>query len=251
MSTAFLLVNSKAHFPIVTNSLNTSLHTHSQTLSLLSLQRATPNLPFQLIAPGRTLLKRGSLVQVQNNDSPKRREFLLFSDCLIWLAGEESSWWANQSSVLQSSEPATSRPTRPPMLRKRSKSDATPDAAMQNIRKRVSSPPPRRNASVGAGEEERWLFKGKAELVDLDIVVMPSREDGDEMKFEVLSPEGSFVLSAGKPCHTPTNDSSLIISDRFGRREGFMVLYHSTSEIPALGLAQRHASTFHPCILLL
>ncbi|KAG5718029.1 FYVE, RhoGEF and PH domain-containing protein 6, partial [Termitomyces sp. T112] len=73
----------------ITLSLNTSLHTHTQTLALLSLQRATPNLPFQLIVPGRTLLKRGSLLQIERSVQPREREFLLFSDCLIWLAGEE------------------------------------------------------------------------------------------------------------------------------------------------------------------
>ena len=45
-------------------SLNTSLHTHAQTLLLLAPQRATPSLSLKLLSPGRTLLKRGSLKEV-------------------------------------------------------------------------------------------------------------------------------------------------------------------------------------------
>ena len=58
-------------------------------MALLALQRATPNLPFQLITPGRTLLKRGPLIQVEKSGAPVEREFLLFSDCMIWLAAAE------------------------------------------------------------------------------------------------------------------------------------------------------------------
>ena len=46
-------------------SLNTFLHTHAQTLSLLALQRATPSLPLKLINPGRTLLKLRSLYEAE------------------------------------------------------------------------------------------------------------------------------------------------------------------------------------------
>jgi FYVE/RhoGEF/PH domain-containing protein 5/6 len=66
--------------------MNASLHSHAQTLDLLALQRSTPNLPFQLIAPGRTFLKRGSLFQLEGGSFPKERDFLLFSDCLLWIA---------------------------------------------------------------------------------------------------------------------------------------------------------------------
>jgi hypothetical protein len=41
------------------------------------------------------------------------------------------------------------------------------------------------------------MFKGQVSLVDIDVIVVPPREAGDERRFEVLSPEGSFVLYAG------------------------------------------------------
>jgi hypothetical protein len=61
----------------------------------------------------------------------------------------------------------------------------------------------RRHASTGAGDDGRWAYKGRAALVDLEVVVSaPPRERGEERRLEVLSPEGSFVLYAGAcvPC---------------------------------------------------
>lgn len=205
----------------VTTSLNASLHTHAQTLTLLALQRNTPNLPFQLVSPGRTFLKRGSLLQFERGSFPKERDFLLFSDCLLWIANLDKG----------DSEPAEhwdwkgvkARPLpRPMMMRSRSRSEAEL-SALRNRAVAASalpasqpvsptSPAPRalsgrsvisptrmktRQASSGNGEE-RWWFKGKAELVDLEIVVTPS-DVGEESRFEVWSPEGSFAVYAGKP----------------------------------------------------
>ncbi|KAJ7065474.1 hypothetical protein C8F01DRAFT_1125715 [Mycena amicta] len=197
----------------ITLSLNTSIHTHAQTLSLLAVQRATPNLPFQLIVPGRALIKRGPLSHVELSAPPRDREFLLFSDCLVWLEADEG-WNA--------SSPATSgthlSPVRPSMVRTRSKSDAElpirgadgeilggagtrsmlplPPARKSAYHHPMSRMKRRRNASSGPGDEGRWMFKGRTELVDLEVVVTPPRELGEERRFEVLSPEGSFVLYA-------------------------------------------------------
>ncbi|ESK93148.1 rho guanine nucleotide exchange factor [Moniliophthora roreri MCA 2997] len=340
----------------ITTSLNTSLQMHAQTLSLLALQRATPNLPFQLISPGRTLLKRGPLIQVERSEVPHEREFLLFSDCLVWLVREEDEraekgekvWGAiggiagnlgfwggekwgsrnnsrtsfsgtpddsSKSPVLTTpTTPSNSRttvPRRPSMVRSRSKSEAeltilqarAASAKMVAVveaevraevgaepepepvpgvdvdgdnevqpqsREKSNGTPPseptgnplpshvqkRRSfagvASVlgggGGGErvrtksiiprlnkikrhassvddglsgKEKWVFKGRAELVDLEVVVpvkvrrsrpssanlgdggeVPSfveddnGDDESERRWEVLSPEGSFVLYA-------------------------------------------------------
>ncbi|KAG6849678.1 hypothetical protein H0H93_006394 [Arthromyces matolae] len=225
----------------ITLSLNTSLHTHAQTLALLSLQRATPNLPFQLIVPGRALLKRGPLLQVERSEAPREREFLLFSDCLVWLAGEdvERAQWIPDWGISRSgwasghpepstspSETSTSEPsTSWLMQRSRSKSEAelsslevgdvnrersdsqqrdpspsTPTRITANNRPRRSYHPPssmisRRNGSDNGNE--KWTYKGRAELVDLEVVVPQNREEGEERRFEILSPEGSFVLYSG------------------------------------------------------
>ncbi|KAJ6485513.1 hypothetical protein C8R45DRAFT_1098312 [Mycena sanguinolenta] len=211
----------------ITLTLNTSIHTHAQTLSLLALQRATPTLPFQLIVPGRTLVRRGPLSHVELSAPPRDREFLLFSDCLIWLEAEDGSWvgtsseWVSGGSATPS--PLTENsPSRPVMTRTRSKSEAelplrvggggagegsTPTKSMQlplplpparrsAYHHPVSRMKRRRHASSGTAEDGRWVYKGRAELVDLEVVVTPPREFGEERRFEVLSPEGSFVLYA-------------------------------------------------------
>jgi len=214
----------------VTLSLNTSLSIHAQTLALLALQKATPNLPFQLISPGRNLIRRGSLVQLEKNDGPVEREFLLFSDCLIWLAPAEnssSSWsWggsasASTSSASQSSQnfPVAFSKARAiditPMARSRSKSDAEMTTRSSNEGGEVeppfstpssptkvgrhyhmgSPPPPPSMAKRNPSTDDKWVYKGHTDLVDIEVVVGSTLEY--ERRFEVLSPGGSFAVYAG------------------------------------------------------
>ena len=206
--------------------MNASLHSHAQTLGLVALQRSTPNLPFQLIAPGRTFLKRGSLFQLEGGSFPKERDFLLFSDCILWIANldkgdsEAAERWdwkgvkaglsprlmmmrsrsrseaelsalrspqavqTGGSGIGSSSQPAS--PTRPSPSAPSSRGIASPTRI---TKKRQTS-----NASC----DERWWFKGKAELVDLEVVVTPPTDVGEECRLEVWSPEGSFAVYAGK-----------------------------------------------------
>ncbi|KAL1684128.1 hypothetical protein EV122DRAFT_257130 [Schizophyllum commune] len=203
----------------ITLSLNASLHTHSQTLALLALQRSTANLPFQLISPGRTFIKRGPLFQIERGEQPKEREFLLFSDCLLWLASEESehrNW--GLGAYLGNNGSTDYLNARPPMVRTRSKSDADVSrlqarAAAESVESNGASrpagtpkaqrsliPPPcsriKRHGSQANAADERWTYKGRASLVDLEVIVSPAREPGEERRLEVLSPEGSFVLFA-------------------------------------------------------
>ncbi|KIM44782.1 hypothetical protein M413DRAFT_25208 [Hebeloma cylindrosporum] len=227
----------------ITLSLNTSLHTHAQTMSLLALQRATPNLPFQLVSPGRTLLKRGSLLQVERSGDPVEREFLLFSDRMIWLAPAEpagQSWdwsWSGSGSSVGISHsshntPAApsklSAPERVPMTRSRSKSEAELSTLKAESRSGSESalvdgqssespstpvtpqkpkkwkshfhggapPPPPNMAKRTPSVDDKWVYKGGVELVDGQVIVGSALED--ERKFEVLSPEGSFVIYAGE-----------------------------------------------------
>jgi hypothetical protein len=65
------------------------------------------------------------------------------------------------------------------------------------VRKSIHPPPPvhRRLGSTG---EEKWIFKGQASLVDIEVTLVSFREIGDERRFEILSPEGSFVLYASR-----------------------------------------------------
>src|SRR5712672_1285761 len=213
------------HNSLVTTSMNASLNAHAQTLGLLALQRSTPNLPFQLVAPGRTFLKRGPLIQLEHGSFPKERDFLLFSDCLLWVANVDKGdseaaerWdWKGVKAGLS---------PRAMMVRTRSRSDAELSAVRGSAQiggagngvSPTSQPtsPTRSNSSAplnrsiiglsrtkkrqtsSASCDDRWWFKGKAELVDLEIVVTPPTEIGEEYRFEVWSPEGSFAVYAGK-----------------------------------------------------
>lgn len=186
----------------VTLSLNTSLHTHAQTLSLVAIQRGTPNLPFQLITPGRSLFKRGPLLQVEAS-SPKEREFLLFSDCLLWLSNADKV--SSGELIAEKWGRSCSPPARPPMIRNRSKSDADLPKFTNNKSSLLSSnksqlPLKSKVRYPSSGSEEKWIYKGHIELVDIDVVVTPALETNQDHRLEILSPHSSFALYACECC---------------------------------------------------
>lgn len=163
-----------------------------------------------------------------------QREFLLFSDCLLWLAPVESSahswdwdWsWSGSgngsggiSHSIQNSPAATESKTSTnetvPMIRTRSKSEAeisslkddlnsvdSPPVTPQKSDRRKSHhhaglpPPPPNMVKRHGSTDDKFVYKGRVELVDLEVVVGSALED--ERRFEVLSPEGSFVAYAGE-----------------------------------------------------
>ncbi|KZT01190.1 uncharacterized protein LAESUDRAFT_731561 [Laetiporus sulphureus 93-53] len=181
----------------ITSSLDTSLHTHAQILSLLALQRNTAHLPFPLISPGRTFLKRAPLLQLEGS-TPKEREFLLFSDCIMWLAS------ADGDGLLDKLEAVSGHP---PLMRTRSKSDADMPLAAEALKHKESMlgfrihyhhhHPRRKVRRASSAADERWVYKGHVDLVDVDVVVTTPREPGEERRFEILSPQQSFAVYAG------------------------------------------------------
>ncbi|KZT63931.1 hypothetical protein DAEQUDRAFT_679472 [Daedalea quercina L-15889] len=183
----------------ITSSLNASLHTHAQTLALLALQRNTANLPFKLIAPGRTFFKRAPLLQLEGS-SAKEREFLLFSDCLLWLASADGDVFSDRWG----GDPSPTTPTRPPLIRMRSKSDADMVGAAEAMKRKESvlkfrlsaSPAKRKSRHASSGTDERWVYKGYVDLVDVEVIVPPAREVDDERRLEILSPQQSFAVYA-------------------------------------------------------
>ena len=152
-----------------------------------------------------------------------QREFLLFSDCLLWLAPIEShSWdwdWSwSGSGISQNSAGISDFKTSTNMIRTRSKSEAeisslkdddlgsateSPPVSPQKSDRRKSHfhalpPPPPSMVRKHGSNDDKFVYKGRVELVDLEVVVGSALED--ERRFEVLSPEGSFVVYAGKNC---------------------------------------------------
>ncbi|EJD03537.1 uncharacterized protein FOMMEDRAFT_132998 [Fomitiporia mediterranea MF3/22] len=196
------LISAHSLLEKVTTSLDISLHTHAQTLTLLALQRATFNLPFQLVSPGRTLLKRGTLMQLDNSSILKERELLLFSDCLLWLANDrmiEAEWTrrGNDSTSGGAGFARSGSPgKRPEFKRSRSKSENELPAITKSHKSQVPVSPKKPNKVQQSVPEERWWFKGKAELVDIEVVFSSMREPGDERRLDILHPEMSFALYA-------------------------------------------------------
>lgn len=195
-------------FGVVTDSLNASLHTHAQTLSLLAIQRSTSGLPFQLISPGRTLLKRAPLFQVAGS-TLKEREFFLFSDCLVWLSNADKIEDPERLSKFELLRDMSLHPDSPSsrphsLVRTRSKSDA--DLPKLTAAKKrdsgsklaslLSGGLPKKKRMASSGAEERWVYKGHIDLVDLEVILGPPTEQTEQLRFEVLSPRRSFAVYA-------------------------------------------------------
>ena len=154
-----------------------------------------------------------------------QREFLLFSDCLLWLAPIEThswdwdwSWSGSGSGISQNSVGTTDSKTSATtdMIRTRSKSEAeisslkdddlgtATDLSQVYPRKldrrkshfHAVPPPPPSMVKRHGSNDDKFVYKGRVELVDIEVVVGSALED--ERRFEVLSPEGSFVVYAGK-----------------------------------------------------
>ena len=142
---------------------------HAQTLALLSLQRNTRDLPLcatPLVAPGRQLIKRGTLIRegaIGEGWGRKHFEFVLLSDYLLWLEREELG--------ILLSHPHD------------------------------ASPRPRHLKLTDSDEYEKWVCRGFISLLDMEVVMALNRSgngDAPEGRLEILSPEGSFALYAGK-----------------------------------------------------
>lgn len=155
---------------LVTASLNTSLTTHAQTLALLSIQRNTRDLPpivTPLVAPGRILLKRGMLVrEFGTGDADGRAlcEFILLNDYLLCLEREELGFLPQSI-------------------------DGTPQQRRQ------------KHAGGDGGDDNKWIYRGIVNLVDMEVVMGFERMGGGiapQERLEILSPEGSFALYTGK-----------------------------------------------------
>lgn len=137
---------------------------------------------------------------------PKDREFLLFSDCLLWLSsadkGDDTDLVAIWELSLGGSD--SFGVTRPPLQRTRSKSDADVGRmeAEGKMRRRDSilklrlptSASKKKVRHASNGSEERWVYKGHLDLVNLDVVVPASRDSFDNRRLDILSPHSSFSV---------------------------------------------------------
>lgn len=147
----------------VTSSLNTSLHAHAHTLSLLALQRATLGLPptLHFVQPGRTLIFRAPLVidsggvaiegpTIGRGRRDRICEFLLFDDVLVWLDFDPSTLRDSHWFTLAAH-------------------------------------------ATASDERHTYTYRNHLSLVDIEAVLDPSHHPP---RLEVLSPGGSFAVYA-------------------------------------------------------
>lgn len=88
-------------------------------------------------------------------------------------------------------------------MRTRSKSDADMPVVADALRRkesvlkfRLPVSPKRKARHASSGTDERWVYKGYVDLVDVEVIVSPPREADDERRFELLSPQQSFAVYA-------------------------------------------------------
>jgi FYVE, RhoGEF and PH domain containing 5/6 len=92
------------------------------------------------------------------------------------------------SMLRDGSSPGTPSPLGKAQYQRRSHNFASPPPL-------PSAPPMIKRRSTGASSDERWTFRGRADVVNLEVTV--GSVMGEERRFEILSPEGSFVVYAG------------------------------------------------------
>jgi FYVE/RhoGEF/PH domain-containing protein 5/6 len=129
---------------------------------------------------------------VDGGSDGRIREFLLFSDCLVWLSrgGERegpasSAWTGGGGGGIGKGRPGGVRPM---FMRSRSKSENE----LPIMHSRSQSQLDLGSGGGGEGGEEKRWYRGRVELMDLEVVGSVA----EESMFEVLSPEGSFTLYA-------------------------------------------------------
>ena len=141
--------------------------------------------------------------------------FLLFSDCLVWLEDNGGSpnlggFWLGE------------RANHPDKDEERS-DVAARSSPVNGVAPRTSYHPPS-SATLGRQDEKKsWIYRGHVGLVDVEVVggvdVDPSMSNQSDRKFEVLRPQGSFVLFAGgysfRLFHMATSLGSCLVLFRF------------------------------------
>jgi hypothetical protein len=163
----------------------------------LAVQKATPNLPIPFLEPGRTFIKRGLLFQTADRVE-RIREFFLFSDCLLWLSkgGErEGATTSEEEHFKQSMASSPLSASFSAMGRRLSELDVNPGKRPIS-RAPSSTPGSKLPGSMQQSEEEKWWFRGRIDLLDMDIS-LPVATFGGEGKIDVHSPQMSFSLFCG------------------------------------------------------
>ncbi|KZS93365.1 Dbl homology domain-containing protein [Sistotremastrum niveocremeum HHB9708] len=172
----------------ILQSMNSSLLRHEETLNLLALQRSTSDLPIKLVSPGRTFLKQGSLLKADREY--KFHDFLLFSDCLIWLAHVEGVLHYYAEVIAGDNRLST-------MLASQDRSGES----LSRCKSEAQLPKSRSSMAIDAtprrfSQSNQWTFKGHIDLVDIEVVANNRGASESQCSLDILSPHESFTLFA-------------------------------------------------------
>lgn len=119
------------------------------------------------------------------------REFFLFSDCLVWLSkgGEKEGATTSEEEYFKQAIVSSPSSASFSVMGGRRQSDVDLQLPKRPLTRAASSTP--------QNEEEKWWFRGKIDLLDLD-VSLPVASFGGEAKIDLHSPHMSFSLFCGK-----------------------------------------------------
>jgi hypothetical protein len=201
----------------VAESINDNIRQHEVVVVMLGLQRSLLGLSEPLIVPGRSLLKRGSLLKACRKNI-QAREFFLFTDCLVYAApisgsidAASAAWQAFSrygssdnlallSPVAGSGSPKfPERPSYMSESRAHGSSDNIRDKSRTRIRT-MSGPSPYDSKRTSMSLENQQLqFRGKFSLQDCTVVAVDdvvSPEPWLRHCLEIRTPGKSFAVYA-------------------------------------------------------
>ena len=151
-------------------------------MAVLDLQRSLVNLDFQLVKPGRRLLKSGILIK-QGRRFEEERAFFLFTDILIY--ADVQYGWTRAISSYQSENHAHFA-----------------SAASDKSRMSILLPG---NGIAGIGVNATLTYKRKLELADISVV------GSEGNAFEILSSVKSFSVIACESTLLGAGESANVI----------------------------------------
>ncbi|EPQ30693.1 uncharacterized protein PFL1_01594 [Pseudozyma flocculosa PF-1] len=188
----------------VASYINENVRQHEMVLMMLSLQRSLQGLTEPLVVPGRSLVKRGTLMKTcRRNVQP--REFFLFTDCIIYaspISGGIESASAAWLALAQKGGLYGAAANEPPAQALASPGDAT--AAIESIVPRarlrtISGPEPYTPlaGAIFSLAGHQLQFRDKFPLRDCTVVSVDDHSlHGLRYCFEIRTPGKSFAVYA-------------------------------------------------------
>ena len=191
----------------VAESINDNIRQHEMVLVMLGLQRSLLGLPEPLIVPGRSLIKRATLLKACRKNI-QSREFFLFNDCLIYAApisgsiDAASAAWQAFSRYGYNESPMPSPLVSPASPRAIERSSFGPHGyeGAQTRTRTMSGPSPydskRQSLSL---EGQQMQFRGRFNLQDCTVVAVNdvvAAEPWLRHCLEIRTPGKSFAVYA-------------------------------------------------------